>query len=382
MRAESKKIMMVEQKRIMDPTEAQQAINKITTGLSDTERRNLEEAPLPQMISFMSSQVMEMMQSGEFDKSINMITEALQDPQGGGPANILEQLQKLNIPEIRNNIKEDPIRVEDEASDEGDDPEDIKPRTPDLCYTINVPLKDLYTGKKKKVKIVRNNFRKKEDGTIETFEERKKLLIPITKGSKHGDKIVFAKESSKLPDYEPGDVVITLSMEPDELFERIGNNLFIYKNLSVSENYNLNQQITHLDGRIITIKQSKEDTSIVHKCHGMRKIIGEGMPIKGTEKKGDLYIRFNLALPEKISEEQIQKLDTIFEKEPVALESSEDPTRTLQLELINDTDFSILEDTWSESDYSTGSETDSETDSELEEDPDIELEVEEKNNQD
>lgn len=373
----------------MDANEAQKAIDRITGGMTDKDREAMMNADFPQMITFMSSQVMEMMQSGDLNKSISMITEALKDPNSTG-----DFLQNLlpPMPPIRENIKADAPRAPgfervkaikqpriDLETSSDIDGEEIKPKTPNLCYTINIPLKVFYLGTKKKVKIVRSSYRRRDDGSIETFEEKKKLLIPIAPGARHGDQIIFPGESNNIPDHLPGDVVIKLSEDPDdsELFERKGDNLYIFRNISVKENYRLSQNITHLDGRVLTLKQIEGDHSIVHHGEGVRKVVGEGMPIKGTDKKGDLYVEFNLVLPKTLTKEKVDLLAEVFDtpsSDPPVEDSNPEGSGArgasdapkgvvVELQHISESDLDFLADSWSESEYSD-SDSDSESDSE------------------
>lgn len=358
----------------MDPQEANKAMSKITGDLSQEDIEKLQNADFPDMLKLMSSQVMQMMQSGDFNNSIQMITEEMQKPD----VDLMKVFSKSmsNFSNLRENIKEPfdkPPRVEEIVDADVTDDSDIKPHTTNLNYTINVPLKELYTGVDKHVKIVRTNYKKGKDGKIEKFEEKKRLLIPIEKGSQDGDELVFKGESNRLPNHIPGDIIITLNTEPDKLFERRGDNLFIFKNLSVTENYSLSQEIVHLDGRILNIQQSKKDTSIVHSFNGTRKITGGGMPIKGTDKFGDLFIRFNLVLPEKLEPEKILLLSQVFEREKT---SNDESIQTFIEEITeNDLDAFVEDlDEYSDSDYSDYSETDSELDDRYESEIDNEEE--------
>lgn len=51
----------------------------------------------------------------------------------------------------------------------------------------------------------------------------------------------------------------------------------------------------HLDGRGIRVESAKGERIIQHKQELV--VRGEGMPIRGTGKRGDLYIKFDVEMP-------------------------------------------------------------------------------------
>ena len=202
----------------------------------------------------------------------------------------------------------------DEEEDDDNEDETVKPKTKHIHHTMNVKLKYLYQGKQKKIKYLRKTFQFNEkDKKNEISEEYNTIIIPIAPGSRSGDKITFTGEADRKPGYLPGDVIITLIEEDDETFERTGDNLLLLKNISLSEIYHIEQTITHLDNRKIKIQLNPEDVLTDPNMVGaIRKITGEGMPIKDTNEKGDLYIRFIVNFPEKLSTEDIKTLKSII----------------------------------------------------------------------
>ncbi len=202
----------------------------------------------------------------------------------------------------------------DEEEDDENEEETVKPKTKHIHHTMNVKLKYLYQGKQKKIKYLRKTFQFNEkDKKNEISEEYNTIIIPIAPGSRSGDKITFTGEADRKPGYLPGDVIITLIEEDDETFERTGDNLLLLKNISLSEIYHIEQTITHLDNRKIKIQLNPEDVLTDPNMVGaIRKITGEGMPIKDTNEKGDLYIRFIVNFPEKLSTEDIKTLKSII----------------------------------------------------------------------
>ena len=271
----------------------------------------------------------------------------------------------------------------DEEEDDENEEETVKPKTKHIHHTMNVKLKYLYQGKQKKIKYLRKTFQFNEkDKKNEISEEYNTIIIPIAPGSRSGDKITFTGEADRKPGYLPGDVIITLIEEDDETFERTGDNLLLLKNISLSEIYHIEQTITHLDNRKIKIQLNPEDVLTDPNMVGaIRKITGEGMPIKDTNEKGDLYIRFIVNFPEKLSTEDIKTLKSIippFGTTVCKAEGSDEegtkeipPDYTCVLEKLSQEDMDMLFGEMSDS-YSYTSSSDDDEDEASEDDEDEE----------
>ncbi len=217
-----------------------------------------------------------------------------------------------------------------EVLDSDSDTDELQPRVRSIHYDLDVTLEDLYVGKTKKLAVNRKRLVK---GTTKLKEEKVKLEIPILQGMKDGQEIRFNYQGNEKPGYDTGDIVITLSASEHGTFQRSGNHLHIVKNISLYESYaaakgDINVIIEHLNGSYMILEP---DGKPLHENDGGRKIKGAGMPVlkkpKGESVKqefGDLYIRFNLILPESFeSDETALK---IIEKMFPPLESNKDST--------------------------------------------------------
>lgn len=265
----------------------------------------------------------------------------------------------------------------------------IKPKTKDLNYTLNIKLKDLYKGKKKKITFSRKNFKKNpETDRYEIFEEKQKIIIPIKPGLKHGHEFRFEGQADNSPGHTPGDVIITLSEDDDDVYERGNNDLFMIKCISFSDVYEYEHVFTHLNGQTYRIKSNEKDILMKHNC--IRKVSNLGMPIVDTDKFGDLFIRFSPIFPEEMSKESIKLLKTIIpahEKLPTEedieklgeitdksldclTEKEHEKLDEIQRDYILDDDLTDSDDDYSDDD----DEEDEEEESESEEDEDEESE--------
>ena len=127
-------------------------------------------------------------------------------------------------------------------------------------------------------------------------QERKILEVPIDKGMKHNQKIVFAGEADEAPGTVPGDVIFVLQMQEHARFIRQGDNLLYRKSVKLVEALcGCQFVVEHLDGRKLLIKT--EPTDMI-KPGDIKGVHDEGMPIhKRPYDKGTLYIAFDVEFP-------------------------------------------------------------------------------------
>ena len=296
------------------------------------------------MVKHVTDSVMNMMGNGEVD--INGMTSNLMQNlmnQQGGSGNIFENLMdnsgqqsvepsykpipnsKITLPgqEKKSNEKakkqlkypKEKNSNFEELDDDDDEADELNPRTRDIKINLNVDLKDLFTGTKKKLAVRRKRLKKDAKGNIKPTDEKKKIIIPIEPGMKDEQVIIFNKEADEALGHETGDIVITLCENAHSVFEREGDNLFIMKDISLYEAFaaasgeKLEMTVKHLDGTVLKLKT---DGKPLHDNDGIRKIVDEGMPYYRKNGKGDLYVRFNLVLPDKFKDEDIPVLKKLF----------------------------------------------------------------------
>jgi DnaJ family protein A protein 2 len=130
-----------------------------------------------------------------------------------------------------------------------------------------------------------------------TTSEKKVLEIYIPRGAREGERIVLEGEADQVPDQTPGDIVFTLVEEDHEIFQRAGDDLSAELNVSLSEALTGFSRVVlkHLDGRGIHLNHPQGK---VLKPGQILKIAGEGMPLKKSDLKGDLYLVVKIEFPE------------------------------------------------------------------------------------
>ena len=109
---------------------------------------------------------------------------------------------------------------------------------------------------------------------------------------------MLAGEADQLPDQEPGDIVFTLDEAEHETFERAGADLRAILKISLAEALTgFNRVVlTHLDGRGIALKVQQPNGKVLRPGQVL-KVAGEGMPMKRSDAKGDLYLQVDIEFP-------------------------------------------------------------------------------------
>ena len=102
-----------------------------------------------------------------------------------------------------------------------------------------------------------------------------------------------------------GDIKLFIKIENNTEFQRVGLDLIYEKTISVKEALcSFSFELKYISGKVYTINNSLGN--IIN--HGYRKII-PNMGLSRGEHKGNMIIHFHVEFPEKLTEEQIVKLD-------------------------------------------------------------------------
>ncbi|KAL3478653.1 hypothetical protein BJX99DRAFT_224095 [Aspergillus californicus] len=132
-----------------------------------------------------------------------------------------------------------------------------------------------------------------------TNEAKKILEIYIPRGAKDGDQIVLEGEADQVPGQEPGDIVFQLEEEQHEVFKRSGADLMATIDVTLAEALTGFSRVVikHLDGRGIEVQHPKTPGQVLSPGQVL-KVPGEGMPIKRSDSRGDLYLLINVKFPD------------------------------------------------------------------------------------
>lgn len=114
-----------------------------------------------------------------------------------------------------------------------------------------------------------------------------------------GDKIILEGEADQVPDQEPGDIVFVLDEQDHKTFRRAGADLSADIDVTLAEALCGFSRVVikHLDGRGISISHPQKQPSVM-KPGQIIKVAGEGIFLKKSDQKGDLYLVVNVLFPE------------------------------------------------------------------------------------
>ncbi|KAF2236246.1 DnaJ domain-containing protein [Viridothelium virens] len=148
------------------------------------------------------------------------------------------------------------------------------------------------------------------------LQTRKVLELYIPRGSREGEKIVLQGEADQYPGQEPGDIIFELVEVPHEKFRRAGPDLKAELNVTLAEALTGFNRVflTHLDGRGIQINLPRGQ---LMRPDQILKVAGEGMPLKKSDQKGDLYLLVKIKFPEDgwlTDDASVQKLRELLPK--------------------------------------------------------------------
>lgn len=158
-----------------------------------------------------------------------------------------------------------------------------------------------------------------------TVSQKKILELYVPRGAQEGEKIVLAGEADQVPDQEPGDIIFHLSEVKHDTFHRQGADLQADLHITLSEALTgFNRVVlTHLDGRGIALNVQQPKGRVLRPGEVI-KVKGEGMPIKKSDNKGDLYLTLEIAFPE----DGWLKDDATMQQIRGILPKPEEPTKT------------------------------------------------------
>ena len=150
----------------------------------------------------------------------------------------------------------------------------------------------------------------------------KEKTIPVKLISRlnHGFKMALEGKGHQLKDYKT-DLILVINEKPNAQFKRYDNDLFVELDLKLYQAlFGFDKLLTHMDGRKLHLSSSgSTDFRMI------RKINNEGMKVSNNSN-GDLYVRFNIILPNFSSlpndtKSQLKSLLQSFDKAEVQQES-------------------------------------------------------------
>lgn len=130
-----------------------------------------------------------------------------------------------------------------------------------------------------------------------TVDEINVICVDIKAGTSDGERVYLKGQADEAPGLERGDLVFIIKQKPHNVFQRGGRNsgdLMMQKEVPLLDALvGFEMTVKHLDGRDLLFSSRGR----VLKPEDVYEVKNEGMPIKDSNEKGNLYIKFRLQFP-------------------------------------------------------------------------------------
>jgi DnaJ-class molecular chaperone len=138
--------------------------------------------------------------------------------------------------------------------------------------------------------------------------EKETIYVDIPQGIDENEMIVLRDKGNVINEQCKGDIKINILVQNNTAFKRSGLDLILEKNISLKESLcGFTFEIQYLNGKSYTMNNNKGN--IVPPEY---KKVYPGMGLKRGEHKGNMIIIFHVDFPEKLTEEQIDKLSKVL----------------------------------------------------------------------
>jgi DnaJ-class molecular chaperone len=178
-------------------------------------------------------------------------------------------------------------------------------KPPPIIKNIDITLEQCYQGCTIPVEIERWVL---VDQSMRSIE-REVVQITIPPGLTESDIIMLQGRGNKVNDQLKGDIKIAMNITNNTIFERHGMDLIIKRKLKLKEALcGFSFEIPHLNGKTLSIQNINNMTVITPNY----KHVVPNMGMVRDGNSGNLIIEFELQFPDKLTNEQIEKLRDIL----------------------------------------------------------------------
>ena len=157
-------------------------------------------------------------------------------------------------------------------------------------------------------KNIKNPCNKCKGKTV--VRDNKTISIHINAGVVDGQVIKLPGESDESPNCITGDIIIVVRISNHPKFKRNNNDIYVDFNITLLEALcGFKKELVMLDGSIIDVVSKRSniiepgDTDIIY---------NKGMPIGQGDKKGNLFIKYQINFPKKFTDKQIMLLGQVL----------------------------------------------------------------------
>ncbi|HIW36098.1 MAG TPA: molecular chaperone DnaJ, partial [Candidatus Treponema faecavium] len=132
-------------------------------------------------------------------------------------------------------------------------------------------------------------------------QKNKKIIVTIPAGVDDGKRIVIPRQGDAGRNGGPaGDLIVVIRVRPDECYERNGYDLYCALPISMTQAaLGADILFTALDGTTIKVPVPAGTQN-----GKLLKLRNQGVPVVGSQRKGDLYVKIMIQVPQRLSSKQ------------------------------------------------------------------------------
>ncbi len=168
----------------------------------------------------------------------------------------------------------------------------------DLTYELSVSLEEILSGSEKTISLRR-------EGRTEN------VSVKIPRGMKAGQKLRLAGKGSPSPyGGPPGDLFLIINEQAHPVFIREGNNLIVEQHIPFSKAcLGSEVNVKSLEGKDLKVK-----VPAGIQPQAKLRLKGHGLPAGKTGGRGDIYVKFTVDIPKKLTKEQKKVIQELTDK--------------------------------------------------------------------
>lgn len=153
--------------------------------------------------------------------------------------------------------------------------------------TVDCSLEEFYNGSIKQVEYTRDVV---QHDARTCCKETQVQQVEVKPGYNESTELVFNKQGNQSPGHVNANLVIKFKEAPHEFYRRKGHDLILTLKVSLLQAFESEPcTFKTLDGRSMTIAIDEQISPQTCKL-----VEDEGMPVEGTDQKGNLYMRFDI----------------------------------------------------------------------------------------
>jgi len=172
-----------------------------------------------------------------------------------------------------------------------------------IIKTISINMEQSFSGAMVPIEIEKWVM---EDG--DKVFSVKSLMVKVPPGADDNEIIIIRNVGNELNGELKGDIKIFIKVQNDTQFKRVGLDIILERKISLKQSLcGFSFDLIHLNGKSFTLNNNKGN--IIQPEY---KKIYQGMGFTKGSKVGNMILLFHVEFPEKLSEEQIIKIDEIL----------------------------------------------------------------------